>query len=125
MLVMVVFFFFFQAEDGIRDRTVTGVQTCALRSALLTTSRCSANLRWSWAARPIAGLTPASELSVQLPDRGAPGAEAAWNNTFAWTLCFIRTPRAERWSIPAATCSELLPRLSPGSLALPFRLPML
>src|SRR5207248_6148372 len=25
-----VFFFFFQAEDGIRDRTVTGVQTCAL-----------------------------------------------------------------------------------------------
>src|SRR2546430_5467757 len=25
-----VFFFFFQAEDGIRDLTVTGVQTCAL-----------------------------------------------------------------------------------------------
>src|SRR5437867_6563459 len=24
------FVFFFQAEDGIRDRTVTGVQTCAL-----------------------------------------------------------------------------------------------
>src|SRR6266516_3765649 len=24
-----IFFFFFQAEDGIRDRTVTGVQTCA------------------------------------------------------------------------------------------------
>src|SRR5207248_1737151 len=24
------FFFFFQAEDGIRDRTVTGVQTCGL-----------------------------------------------------------------------------------------------
>src|SRR5207248_3466242 len=23
-------YFFFQAEDGIRDRTVTGVQTCAL-----------------------------------------------------------------------------------------------
>src|SRR5207248_8379035 len=27
---MLVGFFFFQAEDGIRDRTVTGVQTCAL-----------------------------------------------------------------------------------------------
>src|SRR5690606_39549620 len=26
----VVFFFFFQAEDGIRDFHVTGVQTCAL-----------------------------------------------------------------------------------------------
>src|SRR5207249_5501543 len=25
-----VVFFFFQAEDGIRDRNVTGVQTCAL-----------------------------------------------------------------------------------------------
>src|SRR2546426_9262532 len=26
----IVFFFFFQAEDGIRDYKVTGVQTCAL-----------------------------------------------------------------------------------------------
>src|SRR5207248_4435557 len=26
----IILFFFFQAEDGIRDRTVTGVQTCAL-----------------------------------------------------------------------------------------------
>src|SRR5438093_13487051 len=26
----VIFFFFFQAEDGIRDWSVTGVQTCAL-----------------------------------------------------------------------------------------------
>src|SRR2546427_11954885 len=26
----ILFFFFFQAEDGIRDLTVTGVQTCAL-----------------------------------------------------------------------------------------------
>src|SRR5256886_15037922 len=30
MLLRVAFFFFFQAEDGIRDLTVTGVQTCAL-----------------------------------------------------------------------------------------------
>src|SRR6266540_4542828 len=27
---MLFFFFFFQADDGIRDRDVTGVQTCAL-----------------------------------------------------------------------------------------------
>src|SRR2546430_9086243 len=26
----ILWFFFFQAEDGIRDLTVTGVQTCAL-----------------------------------------------------------------------------------------------
>src|SRR5437667_6201762 len=33
-----VIFFFFQAEDGIRDRDVTGVQTCALpiSSGLIT-----------------------------------------------------------------------------------------
>src|SRR5689334_24211018 len=29
-LLTFFFFFFFQAEDGIRDGTVTGVQTCAL-----------------------------------------------------------------------------------------------
>src|SRR5260370_21052427 len=28
--VSIVVFFFFQAEDGIRDSSVTGVQTCAL-----------------------------------------------------------------------------------------------
>src|SRR2546423_3204572 len=27
---VIAFFFFFQAEDGIRDKLVTGVQTCAL-----------------------------------------------------------------------------------------------
>src|SRR5437868_10580030 len=30
ILCNIVLFFFFQAEDGIRDRNVTGVQTCAL-----------------------------------------------------------------------------------------------
>src|SRR2546430_8787748 len=29
-MIYLVVFFFFQAEDGIRDLTVTGVQTCAL-----------------------------------------------------------------------------------------------
>ena len=29
-----VFHFFFQAEDGIRDHCVTGVQTCAFRSLI-------------------------------------------------------------------------------------------
>src|SRR2546426_7234721 len=30
LLLSLMFFFFFQAEDGIRDYKVTGVQTCAL-----------------------------------------------------------------------------------------------
>ena len=29
------FFFFFQAEDGIRDTSVTGVQTCALPISII------------------------------------------------------------------------------------------
>src|SRR6266536_6143749 len=38
-----VFFFFFQAEDGIRDPLVTGVQTCALRSTYSDPSEPAAN----------------------------------------------------------------------------------
>src|SRR2546430_11598268 len=50
-------FFFFQAEDGIRDLTVTGVQTCALPiyiEARETQIRKKSNLQirsiWSWIA---------------------------------------------------------------------------
>src|SRR5207248_8338466 len=38
----VFFFFFFQAEDGIRDRTVTGVQTCALPISDTASAACRA-----------------------------------------------------------------------------------
>src|SRR3990167_10186433 len=34
MIFLLFLFFFFQAEDGIRDLTVTGVQTCALPISL-------------------------------------------------------------------------------------------
>src|SRR5699024_11751638 len=37
-----IFFFFFQAEDGIRDRNVTGVQTCAL-PILINKAPCFSN----------------------------------------------------------------------------------
>src|SRR2546426_3304977 len=36
-------FFFFQAEDGIRDYKVTGVQTCALPISLLAGERVALN----------------------------------------------------------------------------------
>src|SRR5207249_9722041 len=35
--VVICLFFFFQAEDGIRDRNVTGVQTCALPISSIVT----------------------------------------------------------------------------------------
>src|SRR5215471_19467120 len=39
---VLISFFFFQAEDGIRDLYVTGVQTCALRSRGLQAAVCAA-----------------------------------------------------------------------------------
>src|SRR5256885_2866072 len=42
------FFFFFQAEDGIRDYKVTGVQTCAL--PICATDGCSVSSRVQWTA---------------------------------------------------------------------------
>src|SRR5205823_12001560 len=50
-----LFFFFFQAEDGIRDKLVTGVQTCAVPILILRGSRgCRRaidRLRWRGGAR--------------------------------------------------------------------------
>src|SRR2546430_13592481 len=51
--------FFFQAEDGIRDLTVTGVQTCALPichiALRLLDQDSAAKLRVSWDPRPARG----------------------------------------------------------------------
>src|SRR6266513_3720298 len=41
LLTVFVYFFFFQAEDGIRDRNVTGVQTCSSDLGMW------ANVAWS------------------------------------------------------------------------------
>src|SRR6202521_6297016 len=38
IVAMILFFFFFQAEDGIRDSEVTGVQTCALPISVVAVS---------------------------------------------------------------------------------------
>src|SRR4051794_41952903 len=45
MLAHRVYFFFFQAEDGIRDGRVTGVQTCALPISAVSWSRAPSRLR--------------------------------------------------------------------------------
>src|SRR5688572_32796807 len=51
-----LFFFFFQAEDGIRDLTVTGVQTCALPIYVSSVSGVK--------AQPTAGAYCASKAAV-------------------------------------------------------------
>src|SRR5438093_10170229 len=49
-MIVFLWFFFFQAEDGIRDWSVTGVQTCALPISARSTS-------WRTSARSPAGYT--------------------------------------------------------------------
>src|SRR2546430_17336867 len=58
-------FFFFQAEDGIRDLTVTGVQTCALPilSTLIGTARGLGKLKDKWHGTIIFIGQPAEETA--------------------------------------------------------------
>src|SRR5215469_18189412 len=46
-------FFFFQAEDGIRDLYVTGVQTCALPIWPLTLSISTSQRSGAWLTKPL------------------------------------------------------------------------
>src|SRR2546422_2265280 len=63
-------FFFFQAEDGIRDVAVTGVQTCALPI-------CAALVR----ASPCRYRSPDTRVpSPRLRSRRAPPRRGAWPN---------------------------------------------
>src|SRR6266446_9910002 len=63
---MLHFSFFFQAEDGIRDYKVTGVQTCALpiSLALATTRRKARRMNWTSAR---AAMAPANAASAIRP----------------------------------------------------------
>src|SRR2546430_5220281 len=56
---LLILFFFFQAEDGIRDLTVTGVQTCALPISQL--------VKHGPGACPV-GRVPAAEIEIAVVD---------------------------------------------------------
>src|SRR5256886_6048467 len=88
-----LFFFFFQAEDGIRDLTVTGVQTCALPisghpSAVVTSSGATGAMNQAGTGTPAArnkrldrSLSIARALaSAPLPVYGTPiTSRIAWS----------------------------------------------
>src|SRR6266540_4551806 len=57
-----LFFFFFQAEDGIRDRDVTGVQTCALPIFVSTGGTARALREAGLEVRDVAELTGSAEI---------------------------------------------------------------
>src|SRR3989442_5832981 len=75
--IMSFFFFFFQAEDGIRDADVTGVQTCAL----------PISVRCAW-PRHRRDRLPAGPIASRADPRAPPRE---------------RTPRARRGSAPPAS----------------------
>src|SRR5699024_12078774 len=63
------FVFFFQAEDGIRDRNVTGVQTCALPISATALSRCARDR----SCRLTGLVTEAADGDPEAADGGARG----------------------------------------------------
>src|SRR5256885_16135486 len=70
-----LFFFFFQAEDGIRDYKVTGVQTCALPISVagllddlgIATPHVAGNSLGGWVALELAGIRPVASLTLLSP----------------------------------------------------------
>src|SRR5437868_3735376 len=80
-----IIFFFFQAEDGIRDRNVTGVQTCALPisgqgrrpSNIWTTSRKR--------TRPSAGSPPPRSWPTSTRSSARLGRATVWARATTWT----------------------------------------
>src|SRR5258706_1079870 len=73
-----VVFFFFQAEDGIRDWSVTGVQTCALPISVVSLLESSEVQELDLAREQVLCEHHGIEfLSFPLPDRGVPASWAA------------------------------------------------
>src|ERR1039457_7074269 len=100
-------FFFFQAEDGIRDYKVTGVQTCALPIWIR-------HSRGSWK-----GCRKPREILVRRPRRSILDEEAS-----TWR-CATSSSRRE-WRCPPhrACCSpSVLPTRSASALCVTFPSP--
>src|SRR5256886_11340196 len=75
-------YFFFQAEDGIRDLTVTGVQTCALPI-------------WRRARHRAGQLTPQGAAASPHPRLFQVGCGASFRGYEFWGLARAAGPRSE------------------------------
>src|SRR6266545_5335927 len=95
--LFIFYFFFFQAEDGIRDKLVTGVQTCALpngRGSFPPTSNSAMSMNWR---RNIHRLRPMSAPSRMPSGRMWVRLRAAAASPFS-----PLAPRSTRGSAQAA-----------------------
>src|SRR5699024_57819 len=89
-------FFFFQAEDGIRDRNVTGVQTCALPIYLISarwrpnTFSSASEISPTVALARAASIASASRLPLPSSAERVSAASAA--STSFWFRSFFKRP---------------------------------
>src|SRR5687767_15313002 len=106
---LLLFFFFFQAEDGIRDKLVTGVQTCALpisrasdsQRARSSRARNAAWFRWPKASQSL-GYTVTSTLgnAVTAQTPGAVPARRTYARRRPGARRAMRVPRDTRTPLP-------------------------
>src|SRR2546425_5702845 len=109
-MLTILFFFFFQAEDGIRDKLVTGVQTCALPICAVSTywgpplraSMAPFCRRGFGGARTVVGVTPlewhSALLFIRAAARGAASCLHLKNCTTTWNATSrCSAERAAAW----------------------------
>src|SRR5205823_7759561 len=94
------FFFFFQAEDGIRDKLVTGVQTCAL--PIFCCGRSTARTNVWYFQRP-----RTSTCATRL--RNKPASPSYWHAH--WKACPLIIERS--WNSPTTSVTRAV-RLPPS-----------
>src|SRR5438270_7811235 len=97
------FFFFFQAEDGIRDLTVTGVQTCALPISTAPSSH------WTGPAAPSAPVPRARAA----PSRSCPSPSPA-PRARSGTARSSARPRRSPGGVSRSRCAAGSPLRPPG-----------
>src|SRR5699024_12178956 len=101
--------FFFQAEDGIRDRNVTGVQTCAL----------PISNKWPWTSAHIRSGTALVRMSIgRFGDdpAGRPTAtdEEIIDRAFADWRAITSRPSARILAADVQRWDSALPQYTPG-----------
>src|SRR2546421_4593340 len=125
-LLVVFFVFFFQAEDGIRDLIVTGVQTCALPISSASPSACRPNTGATNARAVPAARAPRARTGARcLLGTGSPLAHPASRPGVAPESAGPPTDgdRGSPLSVHRGGPQPLAPTLERDSQTLPRRLP--
>src|SRR5215510_2223413 len=104
-----VFFFFFQAEDGIRDGHVTGVQTCALPISTCVTGPA---VPLNWVPLMFSPSTSNSVAPVERFTRARP-LRATQANVPALIVVPTQLPS---WSVPQTGLSTFSAVITPTTL---------